>query len=777
MPERLSYVIVGSGIAGATAAEVIRSEDAAAEITIIANDPFPVYYRPALKDYLGGKVREDKLWARPVNYYQDRGIRFLADTVVGVQQDEHCVQLQSGRKVGYTRLLLANGARASSLTCPGIQLSGVTALRTVADYQVVLSRLDTVRRIVVTGSGTLALETIETLRHRGFQVTHLLRRRALWSDVLDPIASDLVLQEEKRGGVDVRFEQEIAEILGVNGQVTGVVTTTGERIACEMVIMAIGIDPLIDFLKASGITCGRGVKVDSAMQTSAPDVYAAGDIIETSNPLTGRARVIGQWYPSIQQARAAAYSMLDLLDTQHQFLSNNFYNATFLYGLDFASVGLTNIPNGGGGYQEIVADPLPRTYQKVVLKDGMAVGALALGERKSILALKRAIDHRVNLSAVASRLFVPDFRLADWLDSQGIPGPMLGIQREGAIAVRSTAYADSRSRSALIPAQPTVEAALIATAPDDVVASIGTTRLSRTKVTTIGRQEGIALSIPHASISRRHAEISYANDHYILRDLGSRNGTGINNKRIEAGSTHVLKSGDLLRFGQVTFAFQAQPATVQQKPSQPALRAASEVVSHAQHDNTLQEPPTVRSNTHEALQLASVSQGQVPGISHTAHPPELAADGSLALPHGGMLPPEVVATLRTAPALVVVGRGKPEEVYLLQSSKQTTIGRERGNTIVLNDAAISRKHAQVYADSDGFYIRDLGSSNGVLLNQVRIGSPNRLSHGDRIVIGGLMLYFISLQAESEKRGQKVCANCGAASEQSARFCPKCGTAL
>src|SRR5205814_8907387 len=126
-------------------------------------------------------------------------------------------------------------------------------LRTVADYQKVLSYLHSVRRVVITGSGTLALESIETLRHRGFQVTHLLRRSSLWSEVLDPTASDLVLQQETRDGVDVRYEQEIAKITGKEGSVTSVITTTGARIPCEMVLLGIGIEPIVDFVKDAGI--------------------------------------------------------------------------------------------------------------------------------------------------------------------------------------------------------------------------------------------------------------------------------------------------------------------------------------------------------------------------------------------------------------------------------------------------------------------------------------------------------------------------------------------
>ncbi|MBV9232375.1 MAG: NAD(P)/FAD-dependent oxidoreductase, partial [Chloroflexi bacterium] len=459
MAERISYLIIGNGIAGVTAAEILRAEDSAATIAVIADDPFPVYYRPALKDYLGGRVREDKLWARPTSFYQDHNIYFLPDRVVAIQAGQHIVELQSGREVGYQRLLLANGARAATLDCPGVDLEGVTTLRTVADYQAVLARLSTVQRVVVSGSGTLALETIETLRHRGYEVTHLLRRRALWSEVLDLTASDLVMQQERRDGVDVRLEEEIAEITGNGGQVNGVVTTKGTRIRCEMVIIAIGIEPGIDFIRASGVGCGRGVKVDGKMRTNTPDIYAAGDVLETTDVVTGRTRAIGQWYPAVQQARAAAYSMLDLLDTNRPFRSSTFYNATFLYGLDFASVGVTNAQ----GYQEIVADPKPRTYRKVLLKDGVPVGMLALGDRKQVLAFKRAIDHRVNLLPVSSRLFADNFKLNDWLDSQGVPPALLGVSREGDSAVKQVAYAGASTMAALteLKPQPLTEAVLV----------------------------------------------------------------------------------------------------------------------------------------------------------------------------------------------------------------------------------------------------------------------------------------------------------------------------
>lgn len=650
MAEQPSYVIIGNGIAGATAADILREEDGAAHVTVIADDPFPTYYRPALKDYLAGKVREDKLWARPINFYSGHHIRFLTERVVGIHPEQHMLRLRNGQTIGYSRLLLAHGARATRLTCPGVHLLGVSTLRTVADYQQVISRLNTVRRVVVAGSGTLALETIETLRHRGLHVTHLIRGHSLWSDVLDATASDLVLQQERRDGVDVRLDQEIGEIIGSNGQVTGVVTKTGEQIACEMVLIGIGIDPAIDFVKGAGIACGRGIKVNGIMQTSAPDIYAAGDVIETTDPMSGRTRVIGQWFPSIQQARAAAYSMLDLLDTKTPLRFGNFYNATFLYGLDFASVGLSVIPRGGRGYQEIAADPQPRTYQKVILKDGVPIGVMTLGNRQCALAFKRAIDHGVNIQPVAARLFAPDFDLNSWLDKQGVPSPIFSVNRQGAVAVKQAARSAGGEQSGLRSLQTLSEAVLAPVTPSNATSSFKETYLSQTKVTTIGRLSGSTLQINHNSISRRHAEISFANGQYVLLDQGSANGTFVNDRRIEANGTYLLKPNDALRFGTVaglSFVFRVrqadpassillrqQPVRVRQDSDGNATIAGNEpsVISDGANKTIRVKPDTV----------SSALTGQ----------PILNADGTLSLPGASsVIPAEKVANIKKAPAL------------------------------------------------------------------------------------------------------------------------------
>ena len=427
MDQIAPLVIIGNGIAGVSAAETLRAGSPQAPIVLIASDTLPVYYRPALKDYLAGRVGEEQLRARPLSFYQEQQLYYLADRVIGLDPRQRLVHLQSGQQVPYTRLLLANGSQPRRLHCPGHGLSGVTTLRSVADYRAVLARLPVVRQVVVAGGGTLALETVESLRQHKIEVTHIIRGKTLWPAVLDGTASDLVLQEEMRSGVTVRMNEEIAEITDTQGQVNGVTTSSGARIPCQLVIVAIGIEPTLDFIQQTGIACGRGVRIDPQMRTSLPNIYAAGDVVESVDPRTGWARVIGQWYPAVQQGRAAAYAMLDMLDDQRPFHAGTFYNATFLYGLECAAVGLTS--TRGPQFQDIVAEPRPRSYRKVTLYNGVPVGMLALGDRREVLAFKRAIDYGVSLAFIASSLFAEGFSLNEWLDRQGVPPPLMGVSK------------------------------------------------------------------------------------------------------------------------------------------------------------------------------------------------------------------------------------------------------------------------------------------------------------------------------------------------------------
>jgi pSer/pThr/pTyr-binding forkhead associated (FHA) protein len=410
----------------------------------------------------------------------------------------------------------------------------------------------------------------------------------------------------------------------------------------------------------------------------------------------------------------------------------------------------------------------------VILKNGVAVGILALGNRKDALAFKRAIDHGVNLAPVAGQLFDDDFQLSAWLDRQGVPPPLLNVRRAGDAAVRQAAYKQGETQFirpetiglkavAVTPRNLRTEAVLVpmsSTQSGAGLAPLPEKRLSQTRVITIGRQPGVALYIDHPSVSRRHAEISYANGQYILRDLGSTNGTYVNDARLEAERTVALAQNDLIRFGKLVefiFKVRTSSASISNPISQPGIALMEEMATGA---------------------MPALSAQSVPVLGQ----PVLQNDGALLLP-GAVIPlaPSAVAALYGSPALVIVTQGRPE-VYPLQEKQHLVLGRERNCDIVLADITISRAHAEIFSGPDGFYVHDLQSSNGVVVNSARIDEPYRLSHGDRVSFGSIQGYFIDLQSRvgvpdeaREARSGKLPLPAETIPVESLQACPHCGT--
>jgi len=411
---------------------------------------------------------------------------------------------------------------------------------------------------------------------------------------------------------------------------------------------------------------------------------------------------------------------------------------------------------------------------------------LALGDRRSVLTFKRAVDAGVDLSPIATRLFDPDFKLAKWLDSQGVPPPVLGVSREGAVAIKKATYTE-RTRTSPPPDKPQglIEAILVPVAPPKVKALLKETYLSQTSIVTIGRAEGMSLTVGHSSISRRHAEIVYANGRYALRDLQSKNGTFVNDQRLDAETVVLLKPGDTVKFGDVSFAFQTRKVD----PS------ASMLLS--KHNLHLLSNGVIAGNVAPISAKVSPQNGNAPAktsLLQNASPiapsalgqPMQNTDGSVFFPEASSpLPATIVATMRETPALVAIMQGRPE-VFLLKQGKNTTIGRDKENPVVLADISISRRHAELLPGPDGIYIRDLESSNGVLVNQTRIDNPYRLSHGDRITIGNVIIYFVDQHpqygavapgASSPPASHKQCPRCGSENSSVARFCQMCAAPL
>ncbi|HEU0299108.1 MAG TPA: FAD-dependent oxidoreductase, partial [Longimicrobium sp.] len=303
------YAVAGTGIAGLSACEAIRERDPAAAITLVGEEPHPFYSRPGLAYLLTGSVPETRLYVRSPGEVAALGIDRIHARAASLHPAEHRLTLQDGRTIGYDRLLLATGAVSIPPEFPGGELDGVMQLDGLDQARAMLRRARRRGSAVVVGGGSTALEIVEGLHAQGMHVHYFLRGDRYWSKVLDPVESAIVEERLEMEGVRIHRRTEVARAVGENGRLAAVETAAGERLPCEVLAVAVGIRPRLELAKEAGIAVDRGVTVDELLETSAADVFAAGDVAQVLDPATGRAELDALWNSALRMGRAAGAGM------------------------------------------------------------------------------------------------------------------------------------------------------------------------------------------------------------------------------------------------------------------------------------------------------------------------------------------------------------------------------------------------------------------------------------------------------------------------------------
>src|SRR5206468_241599 len=272
-PDRI--VILGGGAAGFAAAEMLRRHNYRGSITMLSNDDAAPVDRPNLsKDYLAGNAPEEWVPLRPESYYPENGIDLrLKTNATGLDTRVREVLLSDGGKVGYDRLLLATGAEPVRLTIPGADPSRLHTLRSLADSRIIAERAKTAKKSVVIGASFIGLEVAASLRARGIEVHIVAPDKRPMERVLGAQMGDFVRSLHEEHGVIFHLEDTATAI-----DATRVTLRSGGSIAADLVVAGVGVRPRLQLAQDAGLAIDRGVTVNEFLQTSAPDVYAAGDI-------------------------------------------------------------------------------------------------------------------------------------------------------------------------------------------------------------------------------------------------------------------------------------------------------------------------------------------------------------------------------------------------------------------------------------------------------------------------------------------------------------------
>jgi len=433
----MRYVIIGSGVAGIAAIEAIRSVDDSGEIILIGDDPHGYYSRPGLAYYLTGELHDKALFPRNGSDYRKLNFRYAKERVSRIDREKHVLELGNQKTLSYDRLLLAVGAKAARLKVSGADLEGVLKLDNMEDAKKILQFARRGTRAVVVGGGITALELVEGLVARGVKVHYLLRGDRYWSNVLDEQESRIVEHHLQKDGVKLHFHSEVEEVMGKRDRVNGVRLKSGETLKCDLVAYAIGIRPRVELAKQADLEIDRGILVNEYLQTNDPDIYAAGDVAQVYDPITGRSVLDSLWQPARMQGRTAG---LNMTGQKTPYVKSAPFNVTRLAGLTTTIIGtvgrgrdedLVGIARGDSETwrhlpEAIVAQTgFEVNRLRVLVGEKTLLGAIVMGDQKLSFPLEKIVSENIDISPIREKLLTPNIDIADviaefWLDQKPV---------------------------------------------------------------------------------------------------------------------------------------------------------------------------------------------------------------------------------------------------------------------------------------------------------------------------------------------------------------------
>jgi 3-phenylpropionate/trans-cinnamate dioxygenase ferredoxin reductase component len=311
MSKSETFVIVGGGMAGAKAAETLRDEGFDGRVVLLAEEDVRPYERPPLsKEYLRGEAEEGAIFVHDAGFYDAHEIELRTGTrVAELAPQSSEVELAGGERIRYDSLLLATGSTARRLPIAGMDLDGVHVLRTVGDSDRLRDAFASAGRLVVIGAGWIGAEVAASARQKGVEVTMVAPENAPLENVLGPELGAIYRGVHARHGVELALGTGVEAIEG-DGRATGVRTSDGRVLEADLVVVGVGAAPRVELAEAAGLRVDQGVLCDDRLRTSAPNVFAAGDIARAQHPLIGSTVRVEHWANALEQGPAAARNML-----------------------------------------------------------------------------------------------------------------------------------------------------------------------------------------------------------------------------------------------------------------------------------------------------------------------------------------------------------------------------------------------------------------------------------------------------------------------------------
>jgi len=384
------YVILGNGIAGQTAAEELRKLDADASIAMVAAERHPLYNRVALPRYLRGQVRREKVFMRTVEDYAKQNLDIHFETwATEVDVVQKLVRTNRGDELAYDALLVATGGRPRPPPWPGCdQVSRTIGFQTLDDTDAIIEKADASERVLVMGGSFIGYELAEGVSYRKkAQLTWIMRGPWFLRYVLDEEGGQLCRQLGEAQGVEFVTSDEVQKFSRLNGRFLAE-TVNGKRVEFDLLTYGVGLDYYTEPVSGGAVKLDKGVVTDAKLRTSAPDVYAAGDIAVFYDLMVERHNQMGTWDNAEAHGRVAARNMAG---ADEDFFDVPTYTTT-MFGSTLAVMGVT--PDVQPGLESVRTFSFEeKFYRKLFFKDDRLVGAIMIGPpkgRKKLIEIMRS---------------------------------------------------------------------------------------------------------------------------------------------------------------------------------------------------------------------------------------------------------------------------------------------------------------------------------------------------------------------------------------------------
>lgn len=394
----MRYVIIGCSAAGLSAARVIRANAPSGDIVIVERES-NVYFRSLIPGLIDGSIAED-IVIQARDFFEEQGITLLlGKEVTSINAKEKAVTLASSEQIPYDKLLISTGSSAILPQILGIDSAGVFTLHTLDDVTKIKGATADAQRALIVGGGVVGLRAAFALHHLGLRVTIVEKLSHILPLVLDDAAAGIITNAIKQEGLSILTGEGVKEIVTRNGKVAGIVLENDERLEAELVIVAVGIAPNVELARKAGISTDRGILVNERMETSIADIYAAGDVAEVNDVVTGERMVSGFWTNAAEMGRYAAHNMAG---AGKEYLGAfSLLNSMEIAGIPIISVGVIH-PNGNG--YEVMTAQRKNIYRKLVFRNNTLVGAIFTGDIEGAGVYTAMIRKRTDVARLKDQM-------------------------------------------------------------------------------------------------------------------------------------------------------------------------------------------------------------------------------------------------------------------------------------------------------------------------------------------------------------------------------------